>query len=167
MTPGLETCVARSKALARGLRVGRTPRAPGSDHVDAIDGAGRKAELAAGAKRREHDVHALGSADDCIDGARIDAQRAPDAPGFVDPRHRERRRLTMGAVERDNWAAGQRRERSDERIAAGWAAVDCIAARNRVGVGTAGVVAAAPALRLRKDCIDAAREFHYGGHQSF
>ena len=101
-------------------------------------------------------------ADDRIDRARIDAQRAADAPGFIDARDRERRVLAVRAIESNDGAAGQRRQRGDERVAAGRAAVDRVAGRDRLGIGAAGVVAAAPALRLRKECVDAAHNIHEG-----
>ena len=53
-------------------------------HRDAVHRAGRHAQFAAGALIVDHRVHALGGADDAVHWAGLDAQRAADAPGFVD-----------------------------------------------------------------------------------
>jgi hypothetical protein len=56
----------------------------GTGTSDAVDRADRHAQLAAGALVVDHRVHALGRADDAVDRAGLDAQRAADAPGLVD-----------------------------------------------------------------------------------
>ena len=72
---------ARSLQASQPLRAGRDLH-----HRDAVDRAHRHAQLAAGAQRVDHGVHALGRADDAVDRAGLDAQRAADAPGLVDHR---------------------------------------------------------------------------------
>ena len=97
----------------------------------------------------QHRVHALRGADDRVDGARVDAQRAADAPGFVDSGDGERRLCAAFRIEPDRGSSGQRGERRDDGVAAGRAAVDGLALRNRIGIGTAG-------RRSRTACIAAA-----------
>jgi hypothetical protein len=60
-------------------------------HRDAIHGAGRQAQFAAGAFTGDHRVHQLARADDGIHGTGIDALAATDAKGFID--HGPRPRL--------------------------------------------------------------------------
>ena len=131
------------------------PRAAGGQHRDAVDGAGRDAQLAAGAQRRQHRVHALRRADDRVDRARVDAQRAADARS---PRRCARRRARPGSPQLRSSAmrraTGERRERRDQRVAAGRAAIDRRARGDGFRVRTASVVAAAPALRLRQHRVD-------------
>ena len=100
-------------------------------------------------------MHALGRADDRVDGAGIDAQRAAYAAALVDERDPKRRRGTEGSVERDNVASRQRGQHRNRGVAAGGAAVDVRgAAGDRLGVGTTALVSAARALRLRQYGID-------------
>ena len=86
-----EPAFARDVALACFTRIRRRPGPSGRTQRDAIDRAGRDAELAARAERRKHGVHALGPADDRVDRTRGDAQRAADAGRFIDHRERKRR----------------------------------------------------------------------------
>ena len=74
---------------------------------DAVDGAGREAELAARAMRREHGVHRLRNADDRVDGARARAQVAADAVRLVDARDALQARVAAARVERQRVAAEQ------------------------------------------------------------
>ena len=48
-------------------------------HADAVDRAWRHAQLAADAVAFDHSVHQPGCADDRVERARLDAQRAADA----------------------------------------------------------------------------------------
>ena len=134
----------------RGARILRAPDASGGNHGDAVDGAGRHAQLAPGAQGGQHRVHPLRGADDRVDGTRVDAQRAADARILVDSRNDQRAGLAAGPVERDGRASGERRQRGDERVPAGRAAIDRCAAGHGLGVRPAAVVAAAPALGLRQ-----------------
>ena len=77
--------------LARGGR-GRIGERRPRHHRDAIDGAGRDAQLAAGAKLGDDGMHLLARADDGIDGAGRQALGAADAARLVDQRD-ERRAL--------------------------------------------------------------------------
>jgi hypothetical protein len=54
------------------------------NHRNAIHGAGRQAQFAAGAFTGDHRMHQLARADDGIHGTGIDALAATDAKGFVD-----------------------------------------------------------------------------------
>src|SRR5439155_26738484 len=58
------------------------------DHLDAVDRAGSKAELAADAPGLHHRVHQPLRADDRVYRARVDAQRAADTAAFVARRGR-------------------------------------------------------------------------------
>ena len=55
--------------------------------LDAIHRASRQTQLAAGAQRRDHRMHVLGSANDRIHRASLDALGATDAVGFHNPGH--------------------------------------------------------------------------------
>ena len=72
-------------------------------HMDAVHGAGRDAQAAAGAFVGQYGVHQLGSAHNRIDGAGADAGGAADADVFVDPRQRgglDFRRRLLGHAQR-------------------------------------------------------------------
>ena len=150
-----KTPVAGGMAIARRTCVLNAPDPSGADHRDAVDGAGRDAEPAAGAHRDEDRVHPLRRARDRVDGAGFDAKRATDAGRLVDPGDRERRRLAAGAIERKPRTAGQRCKLCDEGLIARRAAIDGRAVGDRFRVGAASRVTAAPALRLRQQGIDA------------
>ena len=143
---------ARAMANARGVRVGGASTSrPAGDHRDAVDRAGRDAQLAAGAQRRQDRVHALLRADDRVDRAGRDAQRAADARGLVDDGHEQRPVRAARGVERLRRAAGQRGELGDHGLAARRTAIDvALAARERVRIRLAAREAAPRALRLRQ-----------------
>src|SRR5205823_8706829 len=123
---------------------------------DAVDGTGRNAELASRAPRRDHGVHALGRADDRVHGARLDALGAADAGRLVDHGGLRRAVEAVGGIERLRLAPQERGDAPDTFVAAGRALVDVrIAARDRLGAGAAGVVAALGALRLRQPRVAA------------
>ena len=126
---------------------------------DAIDRAGRNAKLASGTKRWQHRMHPLGCADDCVDRARGDAQCAADAGGLIDACDGRRTLRAARGIERLNRASGECRKRDDSLRTAGWTPVDVRRSRrNRFGVGTAAVISATPALRLRQQGVDTVRE---------
>src|SRR5207249_4095761 len=77
------------EALARGIRPGPVPDCvftARGQHIDAVHGAGRNAQVATGAKLRHDRVHHLRRSDDGIDRAGLDAQSASDAARLVDQR---------------------------------------------------------------------------------
>jgi len=77
--------VARAVLLARGRRLAGGKWHSGHlDHYDAIDGAGRHAQLAAGAQCGNHGVHLPGRTHDRIDGTRRQALGAADAACLID-----------------------------------------------------------------------------------
>src|SRR5205809_367978 len=80
-----EPGVSSPKTLTRLVCVAKRPFTFHRSDDDAINGAGRHAELATGTKRWQHRMHSLGRSDDCINRARCYAQRATDAGGLVDP----------------------------------------------------------------------------------
>ncbi len=105
-------------------------------------------------------MHPLRCAEDRVDRAGVDAERATDATRLVDDRYGQRRMDAATGVERLWRTARDRRERHDRRRAAGRAAVDVgFAARNRLRVRPAGVVAAARALRLGQRGIETFDEY--------
>src|SRR3990167_4419984 len=69
---------------AAGIRCG--PGTRRRDEGDAVHGAGRQAELAAGAVCGDHRVHESLRARDRVHRAGVDAARAADAARFVDQR---------------------------------------------------------------------------------
>lgn len=78
------------KALARDGGVAAGPRTPCRKKCDAVDGAWRNAEFTARAAVGKHSVHQLGGADNGVDGAGGNAQRAADAGRLVDAGDHER-----------------------------------------------------------------------------
>ncbi len=104
-------------------------------------------------------MHALLRADDRVDRAGLNAQRATDAGGLVDDGQQQRPMFAAAGVERLLRAAGQRRECDDHGVASGRAAVDIGAANgDRIRVRLAAVVSAPRALRLRQHGVDALGE---------
>jgi hypothetical protein len=122
-------------------------------HVDAFDRAGGQAQFATGALLGDDRVHLLGGADDGIDRAGLDAQRAADAGVLVDDRHLLR--LFLG-FQRLDFAAEQVGQALHAFHAARRAQVDVafIALGDGFGVGLAAGEAALAALRLRQDGFD-------------
>ena len=147
-------------------RLGRQARR--RDHVDAVHGACGHAKLATVAVRGDDRVHALARADDGVGRAGLEAARAADAGGLVDPGDARRRLEPAGRVEGHGGAVEQRRELVDQRGAARRAAIERgLAAGERLCVGTAGVEAAAAALGLRQERIDARGEgLRVAGHMA-
>ena len=92
--------------------------------MDALDRAGRQAEFAAGTLLGNDGVHLLGSADDGIDRAGLDAQRAADTGVFVDDGDLFR---LFFSVERLDFAAKQVGQTLNAFSAAGWTLVDFLA----------------------------------------
>src|SRR5205085_7702791 len=86
-----EPHLAAPAPLAGGLLELARPFAARRNHVDAIDRAGRHAQLAADAPVLDHGVHLALCADDRIDRAGLDAARAADA-AFL---HHQRDRLAL------------------------------------------------------------------------
>jgi hypothetical protein len=119
-------------------------------------GQGCHAQVAAGAQVGQDGVHQLGRADDGVDRAGLDAQRAADAQRFVDIGDRARPLQAVDGIERNDFAAGDRRQPRDAFGAARRALVDVgRAGGDRFRVGAAAVIAALGALRLRQDVFDA------------
>src|SRR3954466_6050326 len=80
----LDALLASPAALTGGaLELGR-PRSRRGGYVDAVDRAGRQAQLAADAPLLDDRVHEALRADDGVDRAGIDAARTADAVRFVD-----------------------------------------------------------------------------------
>lgn len=75
--PGLAT----QETHARGARLGKGGH---GQQDDAVDGAGRQAQAAAGAFVLDHRVHAFGRTEDGVHGAGLETQRAADAIRFDD-----------------------------------------------------------------------------------
>jgi hypothetical protein len=124
-------------------------------HRDAVHRAGRDAEFATGAAIRQHVVLVLGRADDGVDRARADALGAADAAAVVDGSRAPFGHRAARAIECKLVCPKQAREGGDRGRPAGWAAVDLRhACGNGLGIRSAPVVAAAAALRLRKQVVD-------------
>lgn len=150
---------------ARRIRLFLAPCVPAGgvardgNHRDAIDRAGRHAQVAAGAQRVDDRMHLLGRARDGIDRTCLHAQRAADAQVLVDDRKRSRALDAMRGIERDLRLAKQRRETRDAFLSARRALVVArLACRDGVGIRAAGRIAALGALRLRQQVFDALGE---------
>ena len=76
--------IARPAKQLRGCVVSTCGEIAQFDHVDTIDRAGGKAQIAASAVSRQHGMHALRPAHNGIDRARWYAKRASDTTLFVD-----------------------------------------------------------------------------------
>ena len=70
---------------------------------DAVDRAGRHAQLTAGAVIGDHGMHQLGGADNRVDGTDLDALGAADAVGLDDPRQRARFLDAMRRIQGQRW----------------------------------------------------------------
>jgi hypothetical protein len=110
-------------------------------------------------------VHLLRRADDRVDRARLQAQRAADAQAFVDECDGAR---MLGAVHRIQWnhrLAEQARQARDAPGAARRALVVVrVAGGDRFRVWAAAVIAALRALRLGEQIFEAIREGLGIGH---
>ena len=124
--------------------------------LDAVGGAGRQAQFAAGTAVVQDLVHEAGGADDGIDRTGEDALGAADAVCRVDAHglaHGHRAQVVGQGQQRAVQQAGQP---GDGLVAAGWAAVDgLVAPGQRLGIAPAVVIATAPALGLRQQPVDA------------
>jgi hypothetical protein len=146
-TMGIESLPVQHRLVRRGFR----PR----PHFDAIDGAGRQAQLASRAAIGEHGVHVFGGAYDGVHRAGRETTRAPNAARFVDPSDARwgfhavyRIQVKKGSIEKGS--QGQ-----NGGIAAGRTLVDLgLPARNGRGIWLASGITAASALSLRQQCID-------------
>ncbi len=152
-------------ALPRGVGLLRAPGLPAgpvsgrSDEGDAVDRTDRKAQLAAGAQLRNDGVHLLRRADDAVDRAGLQAQRAADAPGLVDDRELARPFDPVRRVERLDWPGRQRGEPGDALRTTRRTLVDRRAVvRDGVGIRAAIGVAAARALGLRQRIVQRGSE---------
>jgi len=119
--------------------------------LDAVDRTHRDAQLAAGAGRLDHGVHAFVAADDGVGGAGLDAQGAADAPGLVDHGHRAWAFGAVRGVQCQDRSAGEGGQALYPLRTAWRAAVDRgLFVGDGLCVGGAVGVAAARALRLRQ-----------------
>src|SRR5690606_20554148 len=118
-------------------------------------GTGRHAQLAAGAERRQHRVHALAGADDRVDRAGLYALGATDAIGRHDPGDRPRLLGPARRVECERLAPEGGGEAGDPPAATGRTAVDGRAVPDDgFGVRPAARIAALGALGLGQERID-------------
>jgi hypothetical protein len=98
---------------------------------------------------------------DCIDGAGRQAFDAPNTTVFVDDGDQRRALNTIGWIEWKRFPMHQASECSDRRTPTRRALIDLReAARDRRRVRATPVVAAARALRLRKEGVDVVGECH-------
>ena len=149
--------VARARVIGLCLAPGIPARGVAADgiHDDAVDGAGRHAQVAARAQASHHRMHLLGGADDGVDGAGLDAQGTADTQRFVDVGDRSRPFEAVDGIERDDFFAQQVGQAHDALRTARRALVDVGAAGgNCFRIRAAAVVAALGALRLRQQVFD-------------
>lgn len=128
-------------------------------HVDAVDGAGRQAQVTAGAFVGDDGVHQLCGADDGIDRAGLNAFGATDAFGFANEGNLGRCASSLW-VRRKQWHFQQHGQRGDGFAAAWRALVDGVARSQAFGVGPTAIVAAFAALGLRQQGVDALNQVH-------
>ena len=136
----------------RTIRVANVPVR--GHHPDAIDGAGREAELASGALLGDHGVHPLRRTDDRVDGTCGQASRAADAAVLVDDRGS---RAGIGCKirsDREFSPAQQLRQGANRAVSSRWTAIDRSAVCDRFGIRQTTGVTALLALRLRQQRID-------------
>lgn len=128
-------------------------------HRDAVHGAGRQAQLAAGTFIGEHRVHQLARAEYRIHRADVDALATADADGFVDDGADARPVPAETRIERFGRGAQQSGQRPDRCLVARRALIDVgLAAGHGLGVRAAARIAAQGALRLRQPRIDPFRQ---------
>lgn len=124
-------------------------------HVDAIDRAGRKAQVAASALGFNHRMHLFRCAEDCIYRACLDTQCTADASRFIDNGHCFWFFLTIFGVERQGLSAQQIRQCLDAGFPAGWALVDSgLPAGDGFGIRPAARVVALATLGLGQNGFD-------------
>ena len=150
--------MARGVTLAGCACVVCAPSATAGNHGNAIDRARRNAQLTAGTQRGQHSVHSFRRANNGVDRAGCDAERAADARCLVDARDRQRTRFPTGAVEYDARAHGDLGEYRNKFVGSRRTAIDCSTVDDGFRVRPTAVVAAASALHLREDDIDAVGE---------
>src|SRR3569832_1651867 len=99
-------------------------------------------------------MHLLGGADDRIDRASLDAQRASYAERIIDNRNRPGTLAAVGGIEwNDRFSKRVRKQRHAFHAARRALIVIRIAARDRFGVKMAGGIAAFGALGLRQQIL--------------
>src|SRR6056297_3207271 len=134
---------------------GPDERPAARDQVDAVDRAGRQAQLAAGAFVGDDRVHHLRRPDDRVHRTGLDAQLASDAAVLVDYRHQRRFCLAVRGIQRFGLATQQVGQCLDPGFAARRTLVDVgLTACDGLGVGAAAGIVALPALGLRQDPVD-------------
>ena len=125
-------------------------------HADAVNRTGRNAELATGAVSLQNGMHQLVAAHDRIDRTCLEAQRATDAPGFVDDGHRTRRFSAVVQIERPRRQASDASKALDAFGASRRTLIDGrFATGDGMGISRAIGIRAARALRLRQGGVDA------------
>ena len=126
--------------------------------ADAINRAYRNAQLAPGTPGFNHRVHHLVAAHDGVYRTGLDAQRAANAPGFVNDGHGARPFNTVGWIQRKCRQAGDLCKKRDAFSAARRALVDGgQAGCNGLRIGRAVRKTAPCALRLgqcRKNAVE-------------
>jgi hypothetical protein len=130
-------------------------------HFDAIDRAGRNAQVTAGAFIDDHRMHQFGSTQNGVHRTSLDALGTAYTFGFADKRNLSWRYTTFG-VERDDRNAQQLGQLSDGFVAARWAFIDCFAACHAFGIGLAAGMAAPATLCLGQKRINALYQAHAG-----
>jgi hypothetical protein len=124
-------------------------------HFDAIDRAGRQAQLASRAAIGQNGMHIFGGAYDGVHGTGCETTRAPDAARFVDPSDARWGLHAMDRIQVQKGSIQKGRQSQNGGIAAGRTLVDLrVAARDGCGIRLASSITAASALSLRQQCID-------------
>src|SRR5690606_21338971 len=152
---------ALAPAVMAAGRVGalRCPVGLGRDHADAVDRAGRHAQIAAGAAVGNDGMHELVRAQDGVGGTGLYAQRTAYAVGVIDRRRHQGAVAAAALVQRQLGQIQQLWQWLYALRSAGRAAVDgLVILGDGLGIGTAAVITAFGALGLGQDRIDAVDE---------
>lgn len=133
-------------------------------HLDAVGGAGRQAEFAAGAAVGKYLMEELGHANDGIDRTGKDALGAADAVFGLDAHHLSRGHRGQVVGQRQHRTLQQLCQVHDGFVLAGRAAIDLVfSPGQRGGIAEAVFMAAALALGLRQQLVYALDEQVQGG----
>ena len=122
--------------------------------VDAVHGAGRHAQLAAGALIHDDRMHALGRAEDGVHRAGLDALGATNTLSLPNGGHPLGLLLTMLGIQWLGFHIQQVCERLDGCFAARGALVDGVAFGNRFRIGPAPRITALATLGLGQNSVD-------------
>ena len=162
---GLQSLVTALVVLAAVPGIGCLPGAGQRHQGNAVGGAGRQAQFAAGTAVGQHLMLKAGGAHDGVDRTGQDALGAANAVQGVDADHMPHGHGLQVCGQRHDRLVEQSGQGLDGGVGARRAAIDGgLAPGDGAGIGMAVVVAAAPALGLGQQPVDGIDQGH-GGHR--